>query len=74
MREDVRRALAIDATSTMEDRTIDITLGQEVSGWREGSFEAGSAFSYARDHLVARNHLVGRGDGRETPGGGLAGP
>ena len=25
MREDVRQALAIDASSTMEDRTIDIT-------------------------------------------------
>jgi deazaflavin-dependent oxidoreductase (nitroreductase family) len=32
MREDVRRALAIDASSTMEDRTIDITTTGRRSG------------------------------------------
>lgn len=32
MREDVRRALVIDATSTMEDRTIDITTTGRRSG------------------------------------------
>jgi deazaflavin-dependent oxidoreductase (nitroreductase family) len=32
MREDVRRALAIDASSTMEDRTIDITTTGRHSG------------------------------------------
>ncbi len=32
MREDVRQALAIDASSTMEDRTIDITTTGRRSG------------------------------------------
>jgi deazaflavin-dependent oxidoreductase (nitroreductase family) len=32
MREDVRRALAIDASSTLEDRTIDITTTGRRSG------------------------------------------
>src|ERR1700691_1678266 len=32
MREDVRRALAIDASSTVEDRTIDITTTGRRSG------------------------------------------
>jgi deazaflavin-dependent oxidoreductase (nitroreductase family) len=32
MREDVRRALAIDASSSMEDRTIDITTTGRRSG------------------------------------------
>lgn len=32
MRDDVRRALAIDASSTMEDRTIDITTTGRRSG------------------------------------------
>jgi deazaflavin-dependent oxidoreductase (nitroreductase family) len=32
MREDVRRALAIDGSSTMEDRTIDITTTGRRSG------------------------------------------
>jgi deazaflavin-dependent oxidoreductase (nitroreductase family) len=32
MREDVRRALAIDASSTIEDRTIDITTTGRRSG------------------------------------------
>ena len=32
MKEDVRRALAIDASSTIEDRTVDIT----TVGWRSG--------------------------------------
>jgi deazaflavin-dependent oxidoreductase (nitroreductase family) len=32
MREDVRRALAIDAASTMQDRTIDITTTGRRSG------------------------------------------
>ena len=32
MREDVRQALAIDASSTIEDRTIDITTTGRRSG------------------------------------------
>ena len=32
MKEDVRRALAIDASSTIEDRTIDITTTSRRSG------------------------------------------
>ena len=63
MREDVRRALAIDASSTLEDRTIDITTTGRRSGqprrieivfYRLGddTYLSGIPSSKARDWLI----------------------